>query len=193
MFPAANRSMAENKRLAESTLPMGERDNCLGSPTARYSLVEYGDYTSARCREVAGTVGELVKELPNDLCFVFRNFPQSGNNPRSRAIAEAAEAAGLQGKFWMMHDRIFAHPGDLSDKTLREIARGLPIEMADFERDLTSGDAARRVDEDLKSGAAAGVSDTPTFFLNGSRYLGVQEFLPMLKALQAGDHTAPGR
>jgi protein-disulfide isomerase len=179
-------SMVEHERLHRGILPMGERDNCLGSPTARYSLVEYGDYSSPQCREVAGTVSELVKELPNDLCFVFRNFPQASTSSRSRAVAEAAEAAGLQGKFWMMHDRIFSYQGELSDKALRDIARGLPIEMADFERDLSSGVAARRVGEDLETGAKAGVAQTPTFFANGTVYTGSHEFLPMLKALQAG-------
>jgi NhaA family Na+:H+ antiporter len=134
--------MVENKKLPDLILPVDERDNCRGSHTARCSLVEYGDYTSSQSQRVVGTVDELVKELPNDLCFVYRNFPQTTNDPRSRIVAEIAEAAGLQGKFWMMHDRIFAHQGELSEKALREIARGWPIEIADFERDRSSGVAA---------------------------------------------------
>lgn len=181
--------MDENETMPKLVLPIDERDNCLGTPSARYSLVEYGDYTSPRCRDVVGTVHELVKELPNDLCFVFRNFIGSSLNARSRAIAEAAEAAGLQGKFWLMHDRIFAHQDDLSNKALREIARGLPIEMADFERDLSSGDAARRVDEDIESATKAGVGDTPTFFVNGTLHLGPHEFLPLLGALKIAGPT----
>jgi Na+:H+ antiporter, NhaA family len=176
--------MDENENLPELILPMEERDNCLGPPSARYSLVEYGDYTSPQCRDVAGTVNELVKELQDDLCFVFRNFPQPNRHPRSRAAAEAAEAAGLQGKYWLMHDRLFARQDDLSDAAYREIARGLPIEMEDFERDLSSGAAARRVDEDLESAAEAGVGDAPTFFVNGTLHVGQYEFLPLLQALQ---------
>lgn len=176
--------MGENENLPELVLPIDDRDNCLGPPSARYSLVEYGDYTSARCRNASGSVRELVKELQSDLCFVFRNFVRSSTDPRARAVAEAAEAAGLQGKFWLMHDRIFAHQGDLSDRALREIARGLPVEMEDFERDLASGTAARRVDADLESATAAGVGDTPTFFVNGTLHLGSHEFLPLLDALK---------
>jgi Na+:H+ antiporter, NhaA family len=182
--------MDDEKGLPRLVLPVEDRDNCLGPPSARYSLVEYGDYESVQCRNVLGTVNELVRELHDDLCFVFRNFPQPDIHPRSRPAAEAAEAAGLQGKFWLMHDRLFDHQDDLPDKVLREIARGLPIEMEDFERDLSSGAAARRVDEDIESAQEAGVGDTPTFFVNGVLHVGQYEFLPLLDALQ---RSAPKR
>jgi protein-disulfide isomerase len=176
--------MDETENLPDLILPIEERDNCRGPPSARYSLVEYGDFTSATCRNVLGTVNELLKELQDDLCFVFRNFPQPKLHPRSRAAAEAAEAAGLQGKFWMMHDRLFEHQDDFSDKVFREIAQGLPVQMDHFERDLSAGVAARRVDDDLESAEEAGVGDAPTFFVNGTLHVGRYEFLPLLQALQ---------
>lgn len=181
--------MDENATLPELILPVESRDNCLGSPSSRYALVEYGDYTSLHCRHVVGIVGELRRELGDDLCFVFRNFPQPKLNPHSRLAAEAAEAAGLQGKFWLMHDRLFAQQDVLTEKAIREIARGLPVEMEEFNRDLTDGTAARRVDEDLESAEEAGVGDTPTFFVNGRLHVGQYEFLPMLNALRQA--TAP--
>jgi NhaA family Na+:H+ antiporter len=176
--------MEGTEELPELVLPMEQRDNCLGSPSARFSLVEYGNYTSVHCRHVLGPVAELVRELGDDLCFVFRNFPQPKLHPMSRPAAEAAEAAGLQGKFWMMHDRLFAQQDDLSAKTIREIARGLPVAMDEFERDLVSGAAGRRVDEDLESAEDVGVGDTPTFFVNGTLHTGLYEFIPMLEALK---------
>jgi protein-disulfide isomerase len=176
--------MDEDEELPELVLPLEQRDNCLGPPSARYSLVEYGNYTSVHCRHVLSAVNGLVRELGDDLCFVFRNFPQPSLHPLSRPAAEAAEAAGLQGKFWLMHDRLFAHQDELSDKMIREIARGLPVEMEDFDRDRSSGAAARRVDEDLESAEEAGVGDTPTFFVNGRLHVGQYEFLPLLQALQ---------
>jgi Na+:H+ antiporter, NhaA family len=177
--------MDEDEGLPELVLPVESRDNCLGGPpSARYSLVEYGDYASPHCQHVLGTVNELVRELGNDLCFVYRNFPQQILHPQSRFAAEAAEAAGLQGKFWLMHDRLFANQADLSERSIREIARSLPVEMEDFDRDLSSGAAARRVDEDLESAEEAGVGDTPTFFVNGRLHAGKYEFLPLLEALK---------
>ncbi len=186
------RPMDEKEGLPQLVLPIEARDNCRGPTSAPYSVVEYGDYTSRRCRTVAGALSELVQELRDDLCFAYRNFPDPKPGSRSRAIAEAAEAAGLQGKFWLMHDRIFAHQDDLSDPVLREIARGLPIAMEDFERDLARGEAARRVDEDLESATEAGVGDTPTIFVNGTLYAGQYEFLPLLKAVQSAAPAAPG-
>ena len=183
--------MDESDALPELVLPIEERDNCLGSPSAKYTLVEYGDYTSVHCRHVTSVVHELVRELKDELCFVFRSFPQPELHPFSRSAAEAAEAAGLQGKFWLMHDRLFEHQDSLSDRVVREIARGLPIEMEDFERDLSSGAAGRRVAEDLESASEAGVETTPTFFVNGTLAVGQYEFLPLLKALQ--EPQAAGR
>jgi NhaA family Na+:H+ antiporter len=177
--------MDENKLLPELILPAESRDNCRGPPSARYSLVEYGDYTSERCRNVLSAVNELVRELGDDLCFVYRNFPETQRHPRARATAEAAEAAGLQGKFWLMHDRLFLHQEDFSDRAIREIASSLPLDVHHFEREIASGAAARRVDEDLESAKEAGVGDTPTFFVNGRLHVGEHEFLPLLKALQA--------
>jgi len=173
-----------DEELPELILPMETRDNCLGSPGARYSLVEYGDYTSPHCRHVLGAVKELLRELAGDLCFVYRNYPEPKRHPLSRHAAEAAEAAGLQGKFWLMHDRLFDHQDELSDKIIREIARALPIDMADFDRDIASGTAARRVDDDIEGAEEVGVGDTPVFFVNGRLQTGQYEFLPMLKALR---------
>jgi NhaA family Na+:H+ antiporter len=171
--------------LPELVLPVEDRDHFLGPLSAPMSLVEYGDYESPRCREVIGTVREIVRELEDDVCVAFRNFPQPKLHPRSRAAAEAAEAAGLQGKFWLMHDRIFDHQGELTDKELHELARGLPVDMTVFERDLSTGEAARRVDGDIELAEEDGVGDTPVFFVNGTLAVGQYEFLPLLKELQA--------
>lgn len=176
--------MDEQEELPELVLPMESRDNCRGSSSARYSLVEYGDYTSVHSRHVLGAVNELLRELGDELCFVFRNFPQPRLNPMSRPAAEAAEAAGLQGKFWLMHDRLFARQDELSEKVIREIAEGLPVDMHDFERDLSSGAAARRVDEDIETAEEAGVGAAPTFYVNGRLDPGKYEFLPLLQALR---------
>jgi len=185
--------MDPEEGLTELVLPVEPRDHSLGPPSARYALVEYGDYTSPHCRHALGTMNELVRELGDDLCFVFRNFPQPNHHPLARPAAEAAEAAGLQGKFWLMHDRLFARQDDLSVATIREIARSLPVELEDFDRDLTSGSAARRVDEDLESAAEAGVGVPPTFFVNGRLYVGGYEFLPLLGALQRPRSTPHGQ
>ena len=175
--------------LPELVLPTEGQDHCLGSPTARYSLVEYGDFECPHCAHVHPIVRELVRELGDDLCYVFRNFPLSDEHPHAVRAAEAAEAADLQGKYWLMHDRLFEHQSELSDELIHRLARELPLEMATYERDLRSGAPARRVAEDRESGLSAGVEETPTFFVNGRMHVGSYEFLPLLHALQ----TPPAR
>jgi protein-disulfide isomerase len=173
-----------DEALPELVLPLDERDHVRGPLSATHTLVEYGDYESPDCRNVDSTARQLVREMGDDLCYAFRHYPQPKRHPRSMAAAEAAESAGLQGKFWLMHDRLFEHQGDFGDRELREIARGLPVEMAVFERDLASGEAARKVANHIELGDEDGVGDTPTFFVNGVLYTGEYEFLPLLQALQ---------
>jgi protein-disulfide isomerase len=175
--------------MPDLVLPIDERDHVLGPLSARYSLVEYGDYESTACRNAVSTVRQLTRELGDDLCFSFRNYPQPKRHPRSQAAAVAVEAAGLQGKFWLMHDRVFDHQGDLSDRELRELARALPVDMVVFERDIASGEAAERVAEDVELADEDGVGDTPTFFVNGTMHTGLYEFIPLLEALKRGRRT----
>jgi protein-disulfide isomerase len=83
-----------------------------------------------------------------------------------------------------MHDRLFDHQEELGDVALREIARTLPVDMAHFERDIATGEAARRVADDIDLAEDDGVGDTPTFFVNGKLHVGQYEFLPLLEALK---------
>jgi protein-disulfide isomerase len=181
--PVTNPSAPENE-LPELVLPIEDRDHHRGPLGARYSLVEYGDYESEHCAHLHPILEEVGRELGDDLCLVFRNFPLSEEHPHARRAAEVAEAADSQGKFWIMHDRLFAHRTELSDQLFQRLARELPLDMATFDRDLRSGAPGRRVEEDLESGREAGVEETPTLFVNGKLHVGSYEFLPLLKALR---------
>jgi protein-disulfide isomerase len=172
------------EELPELVLPVEKRDHVIGPLSAPHTLVEYGEYDSERCRDLAGTVRELIREFGDQLCFVFRNYPQPKTHRRSQPAAEAAEAAGLQGKFWLMHDRLLDHAGDLGQHEIREIARSLPVDMPVYERDLASGEAARRVADDVALALEDGVGDTPTLFVNGTLHTGLYEFLPLEQALR---------
>ena len=100
---------------------------------------------------------------------------------RLQGVAEAAEE---QGKFWLMHDRLFEHQSELGEALYRKLARELPLDLEVFDRDLRSGEAARRVDEDVESGIEAGVVEAPTLFVNGRMHVGPHEFDDLLAALQ---------
>jgi protein-disulfide isomerase len=118
-------------------------------------VIVYGDYECPYCAaELAGLDGRLV----------FRHFPVVSKHPRSRRLAAAAEAAALQGKFWEMHDSLFADQGHLDDPHLWDRARLLGLELDRFEADRRSEAVAARVERDFRSGIAAGVMKTPTMF-----------------------------
>ena len=169
--------------------PISEADQFRGTWGAKYTLVEFGDYQSEHCFHLAPIVHELLNELGDDLCYVYRHFPQPKLHPQARFAAEAAESAGLQAKFWLMHDRLFERQGELAPDDVREIARGLPVDMHRFETDLTNGEAAQRVSDDVASGEESGVGDTPCLFVNGHLHTGSYEFGALLDALRETPRT----
>lgn len=115
-------------------------------------------------------VKAIQKRLGDRLCFVFRNFPLVNSHPHAQHAAEAAEAAGLQGKFWEMHDLLFENQQALADEDIARYATALGLDASRIMREVLSREHAPRVREDVQSGARAGVNGTPTFFINGERY-----------------------
>jgi protein-disulfide isomerase len=104
-------------------VPVGPEDHVIGPANAPITLVEYGDYQCPYCGQAYPITQALIQEFGPDLRFVFRNLPLSHVHPRAQAAAEAAEAVGLQGKFWQMHDLLFENQQDLSAAALLEYAR----------------------------------------------------------------------
>lgn len=119
-------------------------------------VIVYGDYECPYC---AAELAQL-----KGVTLVFRHFPVVSKHPRSRKLAAAAEAAALQGKFWEMHDSLFADQGHLDDPHLWKRAEQLGLLVEKFEEDRRSEKVAARVDHDFRTGIAAGVMKTPTLF-----------------------------
>jgi protein-disulfide isomerase len=181
---AAHRNTRGDQDLPDLVLPIEDRDHHRGPIGARYSVVEYGDFASEPCRDLVSTLADLARELEDELCLAFRSFPDEKAHPHAQRAAEVAEAAEEQGKFWLMHDRLFEHQSELGEPLFQKLARELPLDMEVFERDLRSGAAARRVAEDVESGVDAGVEQTPTLFLNGRMHAGSYEFDDLLDAIR---------
>jgi Na+:H+ antiporter, NhaA family len=148
-----------------------DRDHIRGDAGGRVTLVEYGDFQCPYCGDAYPVVRELLERFAW-LRFVFRHMPLPDLHPRAPAAAEAAEAAGTQGAFWEMHDRLFENQHALSDEQLREHAAALGLDVERFDRELRDGVHAARVEEDLRSGALSGIPSTPRFFVNGAMHLG---------------------
>jgi len=170
--------------IAKLTFPVGERDHIQGPATAPISLVEYGDYQCPYCGQAYPIVKELQDRLGKKLRFVFRNFPLSTMHPHAEHAAEAAETAGVHGKFWEMHDRLYENQEALDDGALVEYASALGIDQTQFTSEMTKHTQAARVREDFMSGARSGVNGTPTFFINGIRHDDSFDFEVLLKAVE---------
>jgi protein-disulfide isomerase len=132
-------------------------------------VIEYSDLECPYCARAS----QLLDELP--LRRVFRHFPVVSKHPRARALAVAAEAAALQGRFWEMHDSLLGDQGHLDDPHLWERCERLGLDVERFERDRRSDALAERVDHDFRSGIRAGVTTTPTMFVDGVAYSGVPD------------------
>lgn len=156
----------------ELTKPVGPHDHVQGSHDAPVTLVEYGDYECPYCGKAYPIVKRVQERLGNRLRFVFRNFPLAELHPNATAAAEFAEAAGLHGKFWEMHDTLFEHQRALNPTNLQRYARELDLDGAALNASLHSGMPSNRVKADFMSGVRSGVNGTPTFFINGRRFDG---------------------
>ncbi len=129
-------------------------------------LIEYGDFECPYC-------ALLSARIPVDRTrHVFRHFPVRSTHPRAGPAACAAEAAALQGRFWEMHDLLFADQGRLEDPHLWQRALELGLDLERFEADRRSEEVRRRVRRDFEAGVRAGVVTTPTVFTGGQRYAG---------------------
>jgi protein-disulfide isomerase len=169
---------------AELTLPVGKRDHIQGPVDAAVTLVEYGDYECPHCGRAYPIVKAIQKRMAKKLRFVYRNFPLRESHPHAQRAAEAAEAAGGQGRFWEMHDRLFERQFALEDDNLLEYAAELGLDVARFQRELAARVYEPRVREDFRSGVMSGVNGTPTFFINGVRHDDSWEFEPLLATLE---------
>jgi protein-disulfide isomerase len=130
-------------------------------------VIEYADFECPYCARAH----RILEGLP--VMRVFRHFPVKSKHPRARALAHAAEAAALQGRFWDMHDSLFEDQGHIDDPHLWDRARKLGLDLKRFEADRRSARVAKRVERDFQSGIRAGVATTPTQFVDGVAHAGV--------------------
>ncbi|MEA2161285.1 MAG: hypothetical protein QOD66_3665 [Solirubrobacteraceae bacterium] len=140
-------------------------DHAQGSIAAPL-VIEYADFECPHCAVLSGRLAELPVRR------VFRHFPVRSSHPRAWPAACAAEAAGAQGRFWEMHDLLFADQGRLEDPHLWERARALGLDLERFDRERREDAVIARVRRDFTSGLRAGVVTTPTLFAGGRMHAG---------------------
>jgi formate-nitrite transporter family protein len=158
--------------MSRLTPPASERDHTLGPPDARVTLVEYGDFECPHCGALYPVIQSARQAFGGNLRFVFRHFPLRSSHPHALAAAKAAEAAGEQGRFWEMHDRLYQRQTQLENEDLVRHAGKIGLDVPRFERELTARAHEVRIREDLASAAQSGATGTPSLFINGELYQG---------------------
>ena len=150
--------------------PADADDHSLGPADAPVTVIEYADFECLHCARVHPILKQLRDEIPDALRLVFRHFPLVADHPRAAGAARAAVAAGRQGKFWPMHDRLLEYQAYLSADAFRLHAEDLGLDIDRYMSDLVDPTVTARIERDMASGRAIGVRGTPTFFVNGVLY-----------------------
>jgi protein-disulfide isomerase len=142
---------------------------------APIELIEFSDFQCPFCLRAHPIVNRVLSTYGDRIHFVYRNFPLP-NHPNARPAAEAAQCAAEQGKFWEYHDRLFGDPSKLSEADLKHTAAELGLDSSRFDACVDSRKYQAKVDADIRAGSDAGVSGTPSFFINGRMLTGAQPF-----------------
>ena len=173
------------KVMDDSTLTprVSARDHIEGNADALVTLVEYADFQCPYCGAAHPVIKHLQKSLGEKLCFVFRNFPLTHAHPYALLAAQAAEAAALQGKFWQMHDLILENQEELEPEVLPVWAHKIGLDVDQFAKAVREERVAKRIEEDYASGLDSGVDGTPSYFINGTRYEGEDDYDSLHSAL----------
>jgi protein-disulfide isomerase len=154
---------------------VADSDPVKGPATAPITIVEYSDFQCPYCARVNPTLDQVRKEYGDKVKIVFKDFPLPNHTEAPKA-AEAAHCAGEQGKYWELHDRLFANQQALQVPALKQHAEAIGLDMNAFNQCFDSGKHAARVSANLKSGEALGVASTPTLYVNGRPVVGAQSF-----------------
>ena len=156
-------------------------DHVRGGPQGRL-IVEYGDYECPYSRAAFRHIGRVETKLGDGVRFAFRHFPLTEIHPHALAASTAAEAAGLQGRFWEMHELLFRRQKALEDEDLRCYAADLGLDVERFEADRAGDVVLARVRRDVDSGLATGeVLGTPTLFIDGTVHRGPYDAAALLQ------------
>jgi len=147
-------------------LPLGNSPT-KGPADAPITIVEFSDYQCPFCARSEPLVQSALAAYPTQARLVYKHFPLTSIHPQALPAALAAAAAQKQGKFWEMHEKLFANQRALAPEQMKEYARQVGLDVPQFERDMQSDEVKALVQDDIKLAQRVGVRGTPTIFVNG--------------------------
>jgi protein-disulfide isomerase len=173
--PSVDVSKVNESTILSATAASGNiADNVYGNAKSKVILVEYGDLECPACGSAHPNIRKITEQYKGQIAFVFRNFPLTTIHPNARAASAAAQAAGLQGKYWEMNNYLYEHQNDWVSQTGSAVtsvfisyAQGLGLSTTKFTTDLASTSINQKISFDQALGNKLGINSTPTFYLNG--------------------------
>jgi protein-disulfide isomerase len=157
-----------NRPRIDLAVSVQRTDHALGAEHAPVTVVEYGDFECPSCKTAAPAVKMLLGNFTERVRVIYRHFPLEQPHPHALGAAEAAECAGAQGKFWEMHDVLFANQTHLTLKHLHGYAEQLGLDMARYTAEMDDHVYLQRIREHIDGGKRSHVRGTPGFFVNGT-------------------------
>jgi protein-disulfide isomerase len=163
---------SKKKTVQVAVLEFVQEINVTGSPfrgtaDAPVIIALFTDFQCPYCARILPLLNQVLEKYQGKVKLVFKNFPLS-THQFARKAAAAALAAGKQGKFWELHDRLFQNYNRLNDQVVQEQAKELGLDLQKFDKDMADPQIMQVINQDLQDGAKAGVRGTPTLFVNGS-------------------------
>jgi len=149
------------------SLPAGDSPS-KGPANAPVTIVEFADFQCPFCAKIPGLIDEVLKAYPNDVKFVYKQFPLPMHANAMNA-ARAALAASKQGKYWPMYETLFANQRALDTESLKKYAQQVGLDVPQFEKDMASPEIQKQIDDDMSLAKTAQINGTPTLFVNGKR------------------------
>jgi len=160
---------------------LADDDPFLGPANAKVTIVEFSDYACSFCSMAEGTLKQILQNYPTQVRIVYRDFPI---HQQAWKAAEASQCANDQGKFWQYHDLLYQKQNYLTVNDLKQYAVTLGLNSVQFDSCLDSGKYSSEVQKDYSDGQAAGVTATPTFFVNGEMIVGAQAYSVFQAAIE---------
>lgn len=182
-------SQEQTEQALEQT-SLADSDQTKGNKDAPVTLIEYSDFQCPACAAYHSVLKQLNEEFGQDLLIIYRHYPLRQAHKHAELAARAAEAAGKQGKFWEMHDKLFENQSDWSEERKAEeifieYAQSLDLNLDQFKSNLDSSEIKDKVTRDYQSGLRLGVSSTPSFFLNKLKLRNPQNYEEFKGLVQA--------
>ncbi|HEY2003508.1 MAG TPA: thioredoxin domain-containing protein [Candidatus Saccharimonadia bacterium] len=168
------------------------RDNSHKTGSGSVQLVEFGDYQCPACGAAYPNVKQLMKDYNGKVTLYFRNFPLTQIHQNAMLGAEAAEAAGDQGKYWEMHDKLYENQKDWgelngtdAESKIVGYAKDLGLDTDKFKKAIDDEQFKQVIAQDMADGNALGINATPTFYLNGTQLQGGYDYATLRDAVNA--------